>query len=93
MTGHGIHNRKRPYATGEHMLYRPGVTPHGLPFTQPSGGSDRELLKLRSRGRCDAALYKTQRPHSGLAGRTPAEGYRRIGQSDHGGHERQPGLA
>jgi putative transposase len=30
--------------------------------------------------------YNTQRPHSGLAGRTPAEAYRRIGQSDHGGH-------
>ena len=32
------------------------------------------------------AYYNTQRPHSGLAGRTPAEAYRRIGQSDHGGH-------
>ena len=30
--------------------------------------------------------YNTQRPHSGLAGRTPMEAYRRIGQSDHGGH-------
>ena len=30
--------------------------------------------------------YNTQRPHSGLAGRTPVEAYRRIGQSDHGGH-------
>ena len=30
--------------------------------------------------------YNTQRPHSGLAGRTPVEVYRRIGQSDHGGH-------
>jgi putative transposase len=29
--------------------------------------------------------YNTQRPHSGLAGRTPVEAYRRIGQSDHGG--------
>ena len=29
--------------------------------------------------------YNTQRPHSGLAGRTPVEVYRRIGQSDHGG--------
>ena len=30
--------------------------------------------------------YNTQRPHSGLAGRTPVEAYRRIGQSGHGGH-------
>ena len=30
--------------------------------------------------------YNTQRPHSGLAGRTPLEAYRQIGQSDHGGH-------
>ncbi|WP_138956794.1 IS3 family transposase [Sphingomonas sp. KC8] len=30
--------------------------------------------------------YNTQRPHSGLAGRTPAEAYWRIGASDHGGH-------
>ncbi|MBS89213.1 MAG: IS3 family transposase [Sphingobium sp.] len=30
--------------------------------------------------------YNTQRPHSGLAGRTPVEAYRRIRQSDHGGH-------
>jgi len=30
--------------------------------------------------------YNTQRPHSGLAGRTPVEAYRRIGRSDHGGH-------
>lgn len=29
--------------------------------------------------------YNTQRPRSGLAGRTPVEAYRRIGQSDHGG--------
>lgn len=29
--------------------------------------------------------YNTQRPHSGLAGRTPVEAYRRIGQSGHGG--------
>lgn len=29
--------------------------------------------------------YNTQRPHSGLAGKTPAEAYRRIGQSDDGG--------
>ena len=27
-----------------------------------------------------------QRPHLGLAGRTPVEAYRRIGQSDHGGY-------
>ena len=32
------------------------------------------------------AYYNTQRPHSGLAGRTPVEAYRRIGQSDHGGY-------
>ncbi|WP_369821521.1 integrase core domain-containing protein [Novosphingobium sp. CF614] len=30
--------------------------------------------------------YNTQRPHSGLAGRTRVEAYRRIGQSDHGRH-------
>jgi putative transposase len=30
--------------------------------------------------------YNTQRPHSGLAGRTPAEAYGRIGASDHGRH-------
>jgi putative transposase len=30
--------------------------------------------------------YNTQRPHSGLAGRTPAEAYGRIGASYHGGH-------
>lgn len=30
--------------------------------------------------------YNTQRPHSGLAGGAPVEAYRRIGQSDHGGH-------
>ena len=30
--------------------------------------------------------YNTQRPHSGLVGKTPVEAYRRIGQSDHGGH-------
>lgn len=32
------------------------------------------------------AYYNTQRPHSGLAGRTPVQAYRRIGQSGHGGH-------
>ncbi len=32
--------------------------------------------------------YNTQRPHSGLAGQTPVDAYRRIEQSDHGGHER-----
>ena len=31
------------------------------------------------------AYYNTQRPHSGLAGRTPAAAYGRIGESDHGG--------
>ena len=30
--------------------------------------------------------YNTQRPHSGLAGQTPAEAYGRIDASDHGGH-------
>ncbi|EMD82563.1 Transposase OrfAB, subunit B [Pacificimonas flava] len=30
--------------------------------------------------------YNTQRPHSGLAGQTPAEAYGRIGETDHGGH-------
>lgn len=29
--------------------------------------------------------YNMYRPHSGLAGSTPVEAYRRIGQSDHGG--------
>jgi len=32
--------------------------------------------------------YNTERPHSGLAGRTPAEAYRRSDTSDHGGHAR-----
>jgi len=32
--------------------------------------------------------YNTQRPHPGLAGRTPVEAYRRIGRSEHGGHAR-----
>lgn len=32
------------------------------------------------------AYYNTQRPHSGLAGRTPAEAYGRISQPGHGGH-------
>lgn len=30
--------------------------------------------------------YNTQRRHSGLAGRTRVEAYRRNRQSDHGGH-------
>src|SRR5690606_38518129 len=30
--------------------------------------------------------YNTRRPHSGLAGRTPADAYGRVGSSDHGGH-------
>ncbi|WP_149864519.1 IS3 family transposase [Pacificimonas flava] len=30
--------------------------------------------------------YNTQRPHSGLAGQTPAEAYGRIEETDHGGH-------
>lgn len=30
--------------------------------------------------------YNTQRPHSGLAGKTPAEAYRRIDASSYGGH-------
>jgi|TARA_R100000501_G_scaffold6292_1_gene13765 putative transposase len=30
--------------------------------------------------------YNAQRPHSGLAGQTPAEAYGRIGETDHGGH-------
>jgi putative transposase len=30
--------------------------------------------------------YNTQRPHSGLSGRTPAEAYGRIDASSHGGH-------
>ena len=32
--------------------------------------------------------YNTERPHSGLAGRTPAEAYWRSDTSDHGGHAR-----
>lgn len=32
------------------------------------------------------AYYNTQRPHSGLAGRTPAEAYGRIDASSYGGH-------
>lgn len=32
------------------------------------------------------AYYNTQRPHSGLAGRTPAEAYGRIDASDYEGH-------
>jgi len=34
--------------------------------------SDKELLELRSRGRCDAALYNRARPHSSLGYRPPA---------------------
>ena len=34
--------------------------------------SDKELLELRSRGRCDAALYNQERPHSSLGYETPA---------------------
>ena len=30
--------------------------------------------------------YNTQRPHSGLAGQTPAEAYGRIDKTDHEGH-------
>ena len=32
------------------------------------------------------AYYNHHRPHSALAGRTPAEAYGQIGQFDHGGH-------
>ena len=42
-------------------------------------------ISMDGRGRW-ITYYNTQRPHSGLAGKTPAEAYRRIGQSDHGGH-------
>lgn len=41
-------------------------------------------ISMDGRGRW-ITYYNTQRPHSGLAGRTPVEAYRRIGQSDHGG--------
>lgn len=41
--------------------------------------------ELRARLGRWITYYNTQRPHSGLAGRTPVEAYRRIGQSDHGG--------
>lgn len=34
--------------------------------------SDKELLELRSRGRCDAALYNTIRPHSSIGYLPPA---------------------
>ena len=42
---------------------------HGI---QPRDASDRQLLELRSRGRCDAALYNTCRPHSSIGYQTPA---------------------
>ena len=42
-------------------------------------------ISMDGRGRW-ITYYNTQRPHSGLAGRTPVEAYRRNGQSDHGGH-------
>ena len=37
--------------------------------------------------------YNTERPHSGLAGRTPAEAYRRSDTPDHGGHARHDLVA
>lgn len=37
------------------------------------------------------AYYNHYRPHSRLAGQTPAEAYGQIDASDHGGHEQQPG--
>jgi putative transposase len=33
------------------------------------------------------SYYNSQRPHSALAGRTPAEAYGRTDESDHGGHD------
>jgi putative transposase len=33
------------------------------------------------------SYYNSQRPHSALAGRTPAEAYARADASDHGGHD------
>ena len=44
--------------------------------------SDKELLELRSRGRCDAALYNHVRPHSSLGNRTPAQARRTFVQDD-----------
>ena len=52
----------------------------------------RKVLAWRLSSQLKAGLgrwmtyHSTQRPHSGLAGRTPREVYRRIGQSDHGRH-------
>ncbi len=42
--------------------------------------------ELRTGLRRWITYYNTQRPHSGLAGRTPAESYGRISEPDHGGH-------
>ena len=42
-------------------------------------------ISMDGRGRW-ITYYNTQRPHSGLAGRTPAEAYGQIDASDHGGH-------
>ncbi|MDF0546698.1 hypothetical protein PX699_30570, partial [Sphingobium sp. H39-3-25] len=44
--------------------------------------SDKELLELRSRGRCDAALYNNVRPHSSLGNRTPAQARRAFVQNE-----------
>ena len=42
--------------------------------------------ELRAGLRRWITYYNTQRPHSGLAGQTPAEAYGRIEETDHGGH-------
>ena len=42
--------------------------------------------ELRTGLRRWVTYYNTQRPHSGLAGQTPAEAYGRIEETDHGGH-------
>jgi hypothetical protein len=39
--------------------------------TQPRGASDRELLELRSRGRCDAALWNEDQPHVAIGNKPP----------------------
>ena len=53
--------------------------------TRQSGRFSEGFLRRRSHLARWIAYYNTQRPHSGLAGRTPAAAYGRIGESDHGG--------
>lgn len=49
--------------------------------------------ELRAGLRRWITYYNTQRPHSGLAGRTPVEAYRRIGQSDQAGGITKTGIS